>query len=306
MKEGPLDYDGRTIEISSVDKVFFPDAGITKGDVLDHYQAVAAVMVPHLAGRPLTLQRFPDGIEGSGFYQKDASGHFPGWIRTVEVDKRSGRGTVDHVVCDDEATLMYLADQGTVTFHVGPAPADDLEHPDIVVFDLDPPEDGGSDDLRAGVRIVWDSLEEVGLTPFLQTTGSKGFHVVAPIEPGPSFDEVRRDLRDLADVLAQREPDLLTTAQRKDKREGRIYLDLGRNAFGQTYVAPYSVRPRDGAPVATPIDRDELGRAEPRYYTVGNIRRRLGQKDDPWAGMRSRAVGWDDVAAAIEERRTSR
>lgn len=305
MKEGPLEYDGRTIEISSVDKVFFPDAGITKGDVLDHYRSVAPVMAPHLAGRPLTLQRFPDGIEGSGFYQKDASGHFPDWIRTVEVEKRSGQGTVDHVVCDDEATLMYLADQGTVTFHVGPAPADDLERPDIVVFDLDPPEDRRLDDLRAGVRIVWDGLEEVGLTPFLQTTGSKGFHVVAPIEHGPSFDQVRRDLRDLAHVLVEREPDLLTTAQRKDKREGRIYLDLGRNAFGQTYVAPYSVRPREGAPVATPIDRDELGRTEPRSYAVGNIRRRLGQKDDPWAGMHRQAVGWDDVAAAIEEHRTS-
>lgn len=301
MKEGPLEYDGRTIDISSVDKVFFPDDGITKGDVLDHYQALAEVMVPHLEGRPMTLQRFPDGIDASGFYQKDASDHFPDWIRTVEVSKRSGEGTVHHVVCDDEETLVYLADQGTITFHVGPARVDDLERPDIVVFDLDPPEDGGLDDLRGGVRAVWDGLEDVGLSPFLQTTGSKGFHVVAPIGPGPGFDEVRGGLRELAEVLADRDPDLLTTAQRKEKREGRIYLDVGRNAFGQTYVAPYSVRPRAGAPVATPIDRDELGRVEPRSYTLENIRRRMGQKRDPWGDIRQEVRPWGEVADAIED-----
>lgn len=293
MKEGPLELDGRTVDISSVDKVFFPDAGITKGDLLDHYRSVAGVMLPHLEGRPLTLQRFPDGIEADGFYQKDASDHFPDWVRTVEVEKRSGEGSVRYVVGDDEATLLYLADQGTVTFHVGPARAGALDQPDVLVFDLDPPEGGRLDELRTAVRRVRDLMDDLGLTPFVQTTGSKGFHVIAPIEPGPDFDRVRAVARRLADVLAEREPDRFTTAQRKQKRQGRIYLDVGRNAFGQTYVAPYSVRPRPGAPVATPIDLNEVGRVEPTSYSVRNISRRLGQKDDPWARMH-------DAAAPLE------
>ncbi len=299
MRNGPLEVGGHTIEVSSVDKVFFPDAGISKGDLLDHYQSVAVVMIPHLEGRPLTLQRFPDGIDSKGFFQKDASAHFPDWIRTVEVQKRSGAGTVDHVICDDEATLLYLVDQGTVTFHVGPAPVDTLEQPDVIVFDLDPSEGGSLDDLRAAVRSFRDLLQEVGLTPFVQTTGSEGFHVVAPIEVGPGFDRVRRAARRTAEVMVAREPDRLTTAQRKHKRQGRLYLDVGRNAFGQTYVAPYSVRARPGAPVATPIDLDELGRVEPRSYTVGNISRRLGQKDDPWATMHDAAVAFDPVEERI-------
>lgn len=301
MKEGPLEIHGRTIDVSSVDKVFFPDAGITKGDLLDHYRSVAEVMIPHLRGRPLTLQRFPDGIHGSGFYQKDASDHFPDWVRTVEVEKRSGEGTVDHVVCDDEATLLYLVDQGTITFHVGPARADGLDQPDVMVFDLDPPEDADLGDLRAGVRQVSDLMSQVGFTPFLQTTGSKGFHVLAPVERGPGFDRVREVARTIAGVLADREPERLTTAQRKSKRQGRIYLDVGRNAFGQTYVAPYSVRPRPGAPVATPIDRRELGRVEPTMYTVRNISRRLGQKADPWQDLHDAASDLDTVEERVEE-----
>lgn len=301
MRNGPLEVDGHTIDVSSVDKVFFPDADITKGDLLDHYRSVADVMVPHLQGRPLTLQRFPDGIDSSGFFQKDASDHFPDWIRTVEVEKRSGEGSVRHVVCDDEATLLYLADQGTITFHVGPAKADALEQPDMIVFDLDPSEAGGIGELRAAARQVADLMVDIGLTPFLQTTGSKGFHVVAPIRRGPDFERVREVARGVADVLAAQHPDRLTTAQRKQKREGRIYLDVGRNAFGQTYVAPYSVRPRPGAPVATPIDRDEIGRVEPTSYTVGNISRRLGQKADPWQGMHEDAADLDEVEELLDE-----
>lgn len=293
MREGPLEVDGRTIDVSSVDKVFFPDARVTKGDLLDHYRAVAAVMLPHLRGRPLTLQRFPDGIEREGFYQKDASDHFPDWLGTVQVPRRSGQGAVRHVVCQDEATLLYLVDQGTVTFHVAPARTDDLDRPDLMVFDLDPRDGADVRDLRAAVRELLDLLDDAGLRPCLQTTGSKGFHVVAPLVRGPTFEEVRAVARGLADLLAEADPDRLTTAQRKAKRGGRIYLDTGRNAFGQTYAAPYSVRPRPGAPVATPIGRHELGRVEPRRYTVGNIRRRLGQKDDPWGdlGARARPLG---------------
>lgn len=302
--EGAIELDGRTVEVSNADKVFFPDEGFTKGDLVGYYRDVAEIMFPHVRGRPLTLQRFPNGVGADGFYQKDASDHFPDWICTTEVARRRGGGTVDYVVvCDRAATLVYLANQGTVTFHVWPSRDDALEQPDVLVFDLDPPERDGEIDLglvRSTARRLRDVLEETGLVPYLQTTGSKGYHLVVPIECGPDYDVVGGFARRVADLLAKRHPDELTTAQRKAKRGDRIFLDTGRTGFGQTFVAPYSVRARPGAPIATPIGWDELGRVEPRRYHLGNIRRRLAQKEDPWASMADDARPLDAASDALD------
>jgi bifunctional non-homologous end joining protein LigD len=285
MRAGEHRIGGRTVEVTSVERVLFPDDGITKGDVVQWYADIAEVVVPHIRGRPLTLQRFPQGIGEEGFYQKEAGEHFPSWIETVEVPRRGG-GTVHHVTCDEPADLVYLANQGTLTFHVWLSQVGRLDVPDLIVFDLDPPEGVDIADLRWAVRRVRDALDQRGLEPFLQATGSKGYHVVAPIEPGPTADEVRAWARAVAEVLADEDPARLTTEHRKAKREGRIYLDTARNTYAQTFVMPYTIRPRTGAPVATPLDWDELSRAEPASYTLRNIRRRVAQKDDPWAGMR--------------------
>lgn len=283
--DGPLEVAGRTVEVSNAAKVLFPDADITKGDLVGYYRDVSESMLPHMAERPLTLQRFPDGIDAGGFYQKEASDHFPDWIATVQVPRRGERGEVNHVVCEDAATLVYLANQGTITFHVTPARSDRLEVPDVVVFDLDPTEDADLAPVRAAARSLRDVLREIGLEPFLQTTGSKGYHVVAPVEPRYDFDRARAFARALVEVVATRAPQHLTTEVRKTKRDGRVFLDTARNGYAQTFVAPYSVRPRAGAPVATPLGWDELGRIDPRSYTVRNVRRRLAQKDDPWADL---------------------
>ncbi|WP_051325535.1 non-homologous end-joining DNA ligase [Glycomyces tenuis] len=277
------------IKVSKLDKEFYPDDHFSKGDVIDHYRAVAEAMVPHLAGRPLTMRRYPDGIDADGFFQKDASDYFPDWLRVVEVPQRGG-GTVGHVVCDDAAALVYLANQATIEFHVGPATVDELERPDRLVIDIDPPPGVPTAVLHEVARRVRDLYSEVGLVPFTQATGGRGYHVVAPLDRSADFEFVRELADGIADRLAARDPELLTTAQRKQRRGDRIFLDAGRNAYGQTFIAPYSLRARPGAAVATPLDWGELGRSAPDRHTAATIRRRLARKADPWADIDEHAA----------------
>jgi bifunctional non-homologous end joining protein LigD len=286
------------VAVSNVDKALYPDDGVTKGDVLEYYRAVAEVMLPHLARRPLVLHRFPDGIGTKGFVQQDAGDHFPDWIPTVDVPRRGGSGDVRHVVCEDEETLAYLANQAAVELHVWPSTVDNTEHPDLLVIDLDPPEGTEATTLRAVARQVRDLYEKVGLTPYVQATGGRGFHVVAALDRSADFEFVRALAADLADHLAAEHPDELTTAQRKQKRGDRIYLDVGRNAYGQTFVAPYSLRARPGASAATPVDWAELSRVTPDGFTIGSVPRRLARKPDPWHTMAGTAAP-REVRAAL-------
>jgi bifunctional non-homologous end joining protein LigD len=280
LSEGAIEVDGRRVELSRLDKVLFPADGITKGDLVEYYHRISAVMLPHLAGRPLTLHRFPDGLAEEGFFQKNAPDHFPPWIRRLEVPKEDG--CVRHALCDDAATLVYLADQACITLHPWLSREERLECPDRMIFDLDPADSDDTAGVRRAVRAVGDALRELGLRPFLATTGSRGFHVVVPLEPAHPFDTVRRFAHDLAALLSARDPDRLTVAQRKADRGRRVFVDYLRNGWAQTAVAPYSVRARPGAPVATPVDWEELPGLGPRAYSVRNLFRRLGQRDDPW------------------------
>lgn len=278
-------------EVSKAGKVFYPADDITKGDVVEHYRRVAGVLVPHLAGRPLTLRRYPDGIEREGWFQKEASEHFPDWVRVEAVPQRGRQGEyVRHVVCDDAETLEYLANQATIEFHVWLSTVDKLDCPDLLVLDLDPPEGTKAAELRGVARRARDLLKGIGLAPFVQATGGRGFHVAAPLDATTDFDTVRELARLAADQLATDDPNRLTTAQRKDKRGGRIFLDTNRNAYGQTFIAPYSLRARPGAHVATPLDWTELGRARPDGYDLTRIRRRLARKADPWHDIHARAA----------------
>ena len=288
-----LTFGACSFETNNTDKVLFPDASITKGELIEYYRKIAPVMLPHLEQRPLTLHRFPDGIGESGFYQQDAPDYFPDWIETCRV-RRTGdkdRGPVEHVLCNNEATLAYLANQAVVTLHGWLARAPKLHSPDKLVFDLDPPGDE-FEPVRQGARWVVALLEQLGLAPFVMTTGSRGLHVVAPLEPELDFDEVRDFARAMADRLADEHPEELTVEQRKNKRRGRLYLDVMRNAYGQTGVVPYSVRALPEAPIATPLAIEELGdrRLEPRRWHLKNIMRRLGQRDDPWEDIRRHAA----------------
>lgn len=282
---------GYRVELSHTDKVLFPDAGITKGDLLDYYERIADSMLPHIQDRPLTLHRFPDGIGEEGFFQQARGNYFPDWLDSVDVDHKGNTGHVQHVLANHRASLVYLANQGTLTFHSWLCTKNQLEAPDQVIFDLDPP---GNDfePVRQAARLVAEGMRQCGLTPFVKTTGSRGLHVVAPLKPEADFDRVRSIARELAQALADAYPDQLTTEQRKQKRQGRLYLDIMRNAFGQTAVAPYSVRAKPHAPIATPLEWDELNDRElgPRSFTLGNIFRRMGQREDPWQDMHRHAA----------------
>lgn len=289
-----MQVGGHDIKVSKLDKELFPEDHVSKGDMLDHCQVVADVMMPHLAGRPLTLRRYPDGIGDAGFFQKQASDYFPDWIRTATM--RADEGTVDYVVCDDEATLLYLSNQATIEFHVWLSTVDKPDHPDRLVIDIDPPDGVAVATLRDIARRARDLYDAIGLTPFVQATGGRGFHVVAPLDRSVDFDAVRDLAAAIADRLAADDPDHLTTAQRKQRRGDRIFLDVNRNAYGQTFICPYSLRARPGAPVATPLDWSELGRATPNGHTTATIRKRLAQKADPWANID------DDAASAAEAR----
>jgi bifunctional non-homologous end joining protein LigD len=238
MTEKAIKADGRVVTPSRPDKLLYPSDGISKGDVLDYYEGVAEVMLPHLRERPLVVRRFPDGIEADGFFQKNASDYFPNWIRTVSVPQRTGEGVVRHVVCDDAATLLYLANQACLEFHTWLSVADLLDCPDRLIMDVDPPEAVDLTDLRDVVGRLREMFERLDLVPFVQLTGGKGCHVVAALDSRADYELVRGLARDIAAHMAEQDPRRLTVEQRKEKRAGRIFLDTARNAYGQTAIAP--------------------------------------------------------------------
>lgn len=293
-----LRFGPYAVEVSKRDKVLFPDAGVTKGDLIDHYRGIAGRMVPYLEDRPLVMQRFPDGIGEEGFYQKAAPDYFPDWIETVTVEKEGG--TVEHVVCGNAATLVYLANQGVITPHVWLSRIDRIDHPDRMIFDLDPPSDDFSI-VREAADALRDLLDELGLSAWPMATGGRGLHLVVPLDRSEPFDAVRDFAHRAADRLAARRPERFTTETRKAARRGRLFLDYLRNAYAQTAVPPYAVRSRPGAPVAVPLDWDDLDDRDLRgsSWTIENVRRRMAAKDDPWKGMARHARSLEKPRARL-------
>ena len=282
-----IEVTGRSIEVSKPDKTLFPDAGITKRDLASYYEEMGERMLPHMRERAMTMHRYPDGIDGDDFYQKDMPDYFPDWIESKTLPKEGGE--VTYVVANDVATLVYLADQAVITPHVTLSRVDRPDHPDRMVFDMDPPEE--SDDVamvRDAVERVEEVLADLRLNAFLTTTGSRGYHILVPLDRSTDFEDVHDFAHEVASAAADRFPDLLTVAQRKSKRGDRVFVDYLRNAYGQTTFAPYAVRALPGAPVATPLDWDELSSTDPQEYTLSNVRRRLAQKPDPWEELDGR------------------
>jgi bifunctional non-homologous end joining protein LigD len=283
---------GRAVEITHPERVLFPDVGITKGDLAEHYRAVAPYILPHLKDRPLNLERFPGGIGQAGFFQQAAPPHYPGWIPRVSVAKQGGK--VNHVVVDHAAALVYLANQSAITLHAWLSRRDRLDYPDQMIFDLDPPPNRGRE-VAAAARDLGALLRDLGLVPYVKTTGSRGYHVLVPLDRKADFDAVRRFAQEVAAELIRRNPAGLTSEIRKNERDGRIFVDTLRNAYAHTAVPPYTVRARPGAPVATPIAWEELDDRgmHPARFTVRNLLERLERVPDPWRDLRrrSRALG---------------
>jgi bifunctional non-homologous end joining protein LigD len=276
------------VEITHADKVLFPNDGITKRQLVEYYERIAATMLPHLRGRAIVMERYPDGIHGQKIFQKNVPAYFPTWITTVSLPKKDG--VVRHVVCDDAATLVYLANQAVITPHTWLSRIDKPNHPDQMIFDLDP-SDGDFRLVCDAAKVLRDLLVDQGLPSFVKTTGSRGLHVLVPLKRRLEFDEVRAFARQVAEGFVQSDPEHLTTEVRKDKRKGRIFVDTARNAYAQTAVPAYAVRPRDGAPVAAPLQWNELDsrRLKPDLYNIRNVFDRLDKVGDPWNDLKGHA-----------------
>lgn len=275
----------RTIELSRLDKVLWPEDGITKGDLVDYYEKIAPKMMPLTRDRLMTLERYPDGVESTRFFSKQAPKYFPEWIERHTVPKTGGE--VSHVVCNESATLVYLANQAAVTLHTGLSRADRVDCPDQMIFDLDPT--GDFAEVRQTAHDLRGLLDELNLISFVKTSGSKGLHIMVPLDRKARFEEVRAFAYSAATVLVAQRPDELTLEVRKDKRKGRLFVDVGRNAFGAHAVAPYTVRAIRGAPVAAPVDWGEIDDLDfhPQKFSFAEV----VDRDDPWSGWKRRARG---------------
>ncbi len=266
------------MKASSPDRVIFPDDGLTKQDVVDYYDTVSTAMLPHVAGRPLTLQRFPKGIGEPGFMQKNAAAHFPDSIERVEVPKQD-EGVTTYPVVHDAADIPWLANQGTITFHVWASRLPDLDRPDRTVFDLDPPEGGDPGQVAEAALLVRADLEEIGLPTVPMATGSKGYHLVTAITPAVESWDLGPFCQGLAAWLARRHPAELTDEFRKANRKGRVFVDWLRNQPHQTAVAAWSLRARPGAPVAVPFTWERLAETPPDRWHLSTIDEALALGD---------------------------
>jgi bifunctional non-homologous end joining protein LigD len=297
-KEIVLDIDGRSLHLSHLDKIFWPERGWRKADLIDYYIAVSRYILPHLRHRPLVMVRYPDGIHGESWFHKDVPLGAPDWVRTISVEHDTPKvHTVKYVVCDDLATLVWLAQMGTIEIHAWSATVDDVTRADVAVFDLDPQTDQFSD-AAEGARIVCDLLDELKLACYLKTTGKRGIHVFVPLKREGIHAEVRDFAHQAILLLERRNPGLLALSYSKSKRKGRLFIDYAQNSFGKTNVAPYSLRATPDATASTPIRRGDLKRINPHDYRLDNLPRRLARSADLWKDLH------DGTTVTVAEART--
>jgi bifunctional non-homologous end joining protein LigD len=271
--------------ITHPEKILFPDDGITKGDLAAYYEMVASVMLPHIKSRPITMERYPAGIGKKGFWQKDVSKGFPAWLERVEVPKKDG--VVHHPLITDERSLLWIANQNTITPHVWTSRAPDLFHPDVGVFDLDPSHDN-PEVLRAAAVALRELLDELGMPSWIKTSGSKGFHIVLSLDGKTPMSEAAAFAHGVARLLVARYPKELTLEFHKRDRGGKILVDTGRNDYSATFAAAYAVRARAGAPVSAPCTWEEVIRGDvaPATFTLRNMKARVEQVGDVWSDLR--------------------
>ncbi len=273
------------VEVKNLDKVFWPKSGETKGDLLAYLDATSEYLLAFLRNRPLTVIRYPDGIEGFSFYQKNTPAYAPDWVKTVKLPSPgSRRGQVSYTLCNSKRILMWLANQAAVEFHPWLSRVDQIERPDFLVFDLDPPPDRFEVAVDVAF-VVRDVLGEFGLKAVAKTSGSKGVHLYIPIQRRYDYGTVRSVAATLAARVEEQAAEMSTTEFRIAKRAGRLFLDIGRNAPGAHIVAPYSPRARDGATVSFPVAWEDLRKVEPRHFTIRNVPGIIHKKGDLWRSL---------------------
>ncbi|HVH56235.1 MAG TPA: non-homologous end-joining DNA ligase [Vicinamibacterales bacterium] len=291
--------------ITHPEKILFPDDGITKGELAAYYEGIAPIMIPHIRARPVTMERFPAGIGKKGFIQKDVSKGFPAWLERIEVPKKDG--VVHHPIVSDTRSLLWLANQNSITPHVWTSRAPDLHHPDICVFDLDPSKDDEAM-LRFAALALRVFLDEIGLPSWVKTSGSKGFHIVVPLDRKTHMGDVAGFAHAVGALLVRRYPDVLTQEFHKVDRGTRILVDTGRNGYSATFAAVYAVRPKPGAPVSAPCTWEEIdkGTVHPRSFTVRNMADRIGDVGDLWAEMLKKKRSLTRAIAKVRSLREAR
>ncbi|MEY2934000.1 MAG: hypothetical protein RL033_4749 [Pseudomonadota bacterium] len=285
--------------ITHPEKLLFPADGISKGELAAYYEAVAPLMLPHLSGRPVTMERFPAGIERKGFLQKNVASGAPDWLKRVEVPHK--QGNVQYALIDDQRSLTWLANQNCITPHVWTSRQPTLDRPDLCVFDLDPAREEPAE-LRSAALAVRDLLLELGLPSAVKTSGSKGFHIVVPLDGQAGFDTVWRFCQGVGALLARRHPEQLTQEFLKSERAGRILVDIGRNGPGATLAATYAVRARSGAPVSAPCTWPEIeaGTVHAQTFTLRTMGRRVEAVGDPWRELHDRGQSLSAALGRIE------
>jgi DNA ligase D len=275
------------VEVTRPDKLLWPEADVTKQRYVDYLAAVSELALPWLRDRPLTLVRAPDGVGGERYFQKAASSYTPDWIPRVTIPAPSAKRDVDFLICNDRPTLAWIGNQAALELHPAPVRRDRMDRPDLLVVDIDPPDDAFEAAAEVAA-VVLEVLDELGVAAGLKTTGGKGLHVVVPIERRVDQAALRRAAARLTSIVAERRPDAVTDAFRKAGRQGRVMLDPSRNGTGATIVAPYSPRARPDATVSFPIAREQLGDVTPRDFTINSV---PGLLDGPgprrWAALAS-------------------
>jgi bifunctional non-homologous end joining protein LigD len=293
--------------ISHPEKVLFPDSGVSKGELCAYYEAVADHMLPLISGRPVTMERYPAGIVRKGFIQKDVAKGFPDWLERLAVPRRAGKNEapVHYPLVYDNRALLWLANQNAITLHVWCSRVPALDHPDLCVFDLDPSEDRPQE-LRDAALAVRDLLEELGLSSFVKTSGSKGFHIAVGLDAETSFEDSWRFAHGAGRLLVKRHPRLFTQEFIKADRDGRILIDTGRNVRGATFAAPYTVRAKPGAPVSAPCTWREIETdlALPQTFTLRGMRERLAQVGDLWRELPLAAASLGGPLVALQKQLT--
>jgi bifunctional non-homologous end joining protein LigD len=281
----------KEVHLTHLDRVYYPEAGYTKAEVLDYYLGVAPYLLPHVRGRALTLERWPEGIDDGSFFQKDASAYFPAWLHTFPVERKDHRKVIHYPLIEDEADLLYLVNQGTITFHTQMSRVDDVDHPDHMVLDVDPPEDpaAGVAPFRRAADVAFllrGLLQEAGWDPVVKTSGKRGLHLAFRLSGDLDYAGARSQLEKLFAEAVARHPELLTTQIRKAKRGGRVYLDALRMSPGATIVPPYVARPTPEATVSMPVTWEELETlSDGRGFTIKAALVRLTAAGDLWSRL---------------------
>ncbi|HEY1277329.1 MAG TPA: non-homologous end-joining DNA ligase [Thermoleophilaceae bacterium] len=273
-----VEVDGRRLSLSNLDKVMYPSVGFTKGQVIDYYTRIAPVLLPHLRGRPLTLKRYPDGVDGKFFYEKRIPSHAPDWVRREEV------GGIEYVICDDLATLVWAANLADLELHPSLSLAEEIERPTVLAFDLDPGPPAGLRECCEVALILRETLDRLGLDARVKTSGSKGIQLYVPLnDDDVSYDETKPLSNALARHLEGEHPKLIVSTQKKELRRGKVLIDWSQNDKNKTTVSVYSLRARERPTVSTPLDWDELDDPESLVFEAGDVLERVEERGDLWA-----------------------